>query len=53
MIRKIGAGVVPLSPDLAVTPKRTTDVLQKPDNSKSYRHAGIDTPESAVTQLGG
>jgi short chain dehydrogenase len=30
----IGSGLVPLSPDLAVNPKRTTDVLQKPDNSK-------------------
>ena len=38
---QIGSGVVPLSPDHAVNPKRTTDVLQKPDNSKSYRHAGI------------
>ena len=34
---QIGSGVVPLSPDHAVNPKRTTDVLQKPDNSKSYR----------------
>ncbi|SJM32673.1 hypothetical protein BQ8482_300044 [Mesorhizobium delmotii] len=24
---------------LAVNPKRTTDVLQKPDNLKSYRHS--------------
>jgi hypothetical protein len=38
---QIGSGVVPLSPDHAANPKRTTDVLQKPDNSKSYRHAGI------------
>jgi NAD(P)-dependent dehydrogenase (short-subunit alcohol dehydrogenase family) len=29
-----GSGLVPLSPDLAVNPKQTTDVLQKLDNSK-------------------
>lgn len=37
MIGQTGAGVVPLSPALAVNPKRTNNVLQKPDNSKSYR----------------
>jgi hypothetical protein len=46
---QIGSGVVPLSPDHAVNPKRTTDVLQKPDNSKSYRHAGI----GAISRLAG
>ena len=28
-------------PDKLLNPKRTTDVLRKPDNCKSYRHVGV------------
>src|SRR5208337_4636097 len=36
-------GVVPLPPGLP-EPKRTTDVLRKPDNSKSYRQIRAPSP---------